>query len=257
MATSNAVNLKDQGVAYVSSTGTFSGIDGSTAGKVLTSNGTGIAPSFQSPASSLDPLTNLRLIDDFCTNGYNQGQLFWSANYNLAPAEFGHPGIFLWNSGPFYLAGYYTNGAWILLSSGIVRNTWVVALTLLSSNTYDLNIGMTDEASYSYNAPVTDGLFFSYSDLVYSGNWVANIYDSLTSTIISQDTGVPATTNFVKLQIVSTPGVDVKFYINGVLTNTIVSTTTQTLVPVCNYRGTLSDVKMDLFVFEQDLSVSR
>ena len=50
MATSNAVNLKDQGVAYVSSTGAFSGIDASTSGKVLTSNGTGVAPSFQTPA---------------------------------------------------------------------------------------------------------------------------------------------------------------------------------------------------------------
>lgn len=45
--TNNSSDIKHQGVQYFNGTGTFSGIDGSTAGKVLTSNGTGVAPSFQ------------------------------------------------------------------------------------------------------------------------------------------------------------------------------------------------------------------
>lgn len=47
MATNNSINLKAQGTAYYNGTGTFSGVDASTAGFVLTSNGTGVAPSFQ------------------------------------------------------------------------------------------------------------------------------------------------------------------------------------------------------------------
>lgn len=51
MATNNDINLNAQGTVYYNGTGTFSGVDGSTAGKVLTSNGTGVAPSFQTAAT--------------------------------------------------------------------------------------------------------------------------------------------------------------------------------------------------------------
>lgn len=48
MAVNNAINLNSQGIAYFNGTNTFSGVDGATSGFVLTSNGTGVAPSFQS-----------------------------------------------------------------------------------------------------------------------------------------------------------------------------------------------------------------
>lgn len=51
MPTNNAINLTAQGTVYYNGTGTFSGIDGSTSGRVLTSNGTGVAPSFQAAPS--------------------------------------------------------------------------------------------------------------------------------------------------------------------------------------------------------------
>lgn len=47
MPTNNAVNISSQGTVYFNGTGTFSGVDGSTSGFVLTSNGTGVAPSYQ------------------------------------------------------------------------------------------------------------------------------------------------------------------------------------------------------------------
>ena len=47
MVTNNAINLQDQGVAYYDGAGSFTGIDGSTANYVLTSNGTGQIPTFQ------------------------------------------------------------------------------------------------------------------------------------------------------------------------------------------------------------------
>lgn len=51
MGTKNVCNISSQGVVYYNGTGSFSGIDGGTSSYVLTSNGTGVAPSFQlSPA---------------------------------------------------------------------------------------------------------------------------------------------------------------------------------------------------------------
>lgn len=54
----NSINLNDQGIAYFDGVYTFTGVDGSTAGKVLTSNGTGVVPSFQ-PVSSSGAVTTL------------------------------------------------------------------------------------------------------------------------------------------------------------------------------------------------------
>lgn len=50
----NALNIAQQGVTYFDGVSIFSGLDGSTVGKILTSNGTGIAPSFQTSAPSGD-----------------------------------------------------------------------------------------------------------------------------------------------------------------------------------------------------------
>lgn len=52
MPTNNAINLREQGVAYYNGISTFDGLDGITAGFVLTSNGTNVAPSFQAAGSS-------------------------------------------------------------------------------------------------------------------------------------------------------------------------------------------------------------
>jgi len=46
----NAINARQQGTQYQSSSGAWSGVDASTAGFVLTSNGTGVSPTFQSAA---------------------------------------------------------------------------------------------------------------------------------------------------------------------------------------------------------------
>lgn len=53
MSTNNSVNISSQGTVYYNGTGTFSGLDASTSGFVLTSNGTGVTPSFQAiPAAT-------------------------------------------------------------------------------------------------------------------------------------------------------------------------------------------------------------
>jgi len=57
MATQNAINLSAQGVTYYNGAGVFSGVDASTAGFVMTSNGTGVAPSFQATSNANIPFT--------------------------------------------------------------------------------------------------------------------------------------------------------------------------------------------------------
>jgi hypothetical protein len=53
MTSANTLNISAQGVQYFDGAHTFSGLDGVTSGYVLTSNGTGVAPSFQvNPASA-------------------------------------------------------------------------------------------------------------------------------------------------------------------------------------------------------------
>lgn len=47
MAFNNSVGINQEGVVYVGGSGQILGVDGSTAGSVLTSNGPGVAPSFQ------------------------------------------------------------------------------------------------------------------------------------------------------------------------------------------------------------------
>lgn len=57
MATNNGVNITSQGTVYYNGSNAFSGIDGSTSGFVLTSTGTGAAPSFQAiPAATRQTL---------------------------------------------------------------------------------------------------------------------------------------------------------------------------------------------------------
>lgn len=62
MAANNAGNIKDQGVSYCNGSGVFSGIDASTATFVLTSNGTGVAPSFQAVSSGLSLISVERVL---------------------------------------------------------------------------------------------------------------------------------------------------------------------------------------------------
>lgn len=51
MTTNNAIDLQQQGVTYYDGAGNFTGVDGSTSGFVMTSNGTGTAPSFQATSA--------------------------------------------------------------------------------------------------------------------------------------------------------------------------------------------------------------
>lgn len=70
MPTNNAIDLSDQGVPYYDGAGTFSGLDGVTANFVLTSNGPGVAPSFQSVTTLLPWITEVVSFNALSNHGY-------------------------------------------------------------------------------------------------------------------------------------------------------------------------------------------
>ena len=55
----NCLNITQQGTMYFDGISIFTGIDGVAVGDVLTSNGTGVAPTFQPPAGSEFHYTNV------------------------------------------------------------------------------------------------------------------------------------------------------------------------------------------------------
>jgi hypothetical protein len=52
MSFTNVIDATDEGMQYLSTTGVWTGVDGGTVGNILTSNGTGVSPSFQSASAS-------------------------------------------------------------------------------------------------------------------------------------------------------------------------------------------------------------
>lgn len=174
MATSNAVNLKDQGVAYVSSTGTFSNIDGSTVGKVLTSQGTGVSPSFRSlitsPGSSTD-----RAIATW--NSTTAGPL-----YNNSTVKIDSAGRYLNTTQPVFNIISQTN-----FGSGAVTGNGTVAT--LICNTAIINVGTSYNTSNGvFTAPKTGNYFFVTYITLY------NLSSSHTDYVISYKNTTTSTT---------------------------------------------------------------
>lgn len=68
----NGANIRAQGLTYCNGSGVFTGVDASTVGFVCTSNGTGVAPSFQafSPAAVLPWTPEATGFTAVASNGY-------------------------------------------------------------------------------------------------------------------------------------------------------------------------------------------
>lgn len=115
MSTNNDINLNAQGVAYRNSAGAFSGIDGSTSGKVLTSNGSGVAPSFQTLSGGGLPLISSQVASGSASiiftglTVYTMYQLVWC---NFAPSTNGDTLDFYAssNNGSSYFSANYQSG---------------------------------------------------------------------------------------------------------------------------------------------------
>lgn len=85
---SNAVDAGTQGVKYVSTGGQWSGLDGGAATQVLTSNGTGVAPSFQPNAGGFGTPTAFNAFSLGATNQTGDGTVA-TVNFNNAVTQIG------------------------------------------------------------------------------------------------------------------------------------------------------------------------
>lgn len=139
MATNNAINLKSQGIAYYNGSGTISGIDGSTSSFVLTSNGTGAAPSFQASSSGTPTAFSAYVgttLSDVIGNNAIYSVIFNSTTrndgtcYNTATGVFTAPstGLYSFNTALFLRSdSSFTAGSELLVSSlGSVQTQIVV-----------------------------------------------------------------------------------------------------------------------------------
>lgn len=132
MATNNAINLKDQGTVYYNGTGTFTGIDGSTATRVLTSNGTGVAPSFQ--ALSTGSTLNGFLSTGTAGSGLADSTTYYLMNNQLLSAASGV-------AGTIPSARYYVTSATTLTS---VVGVYKINGTLGTSENMTLFVRVND-----------------------------------------------------------------------------------------------------------------
>ena len=151
---SNAVDAGTQGVKYVNTTGQWSGLDGGASGLVLTSNGTGVAPSFQASSGFGSPTA--------FTAG-TAGAANQTGAGNFAPIVCG---IVLGNlGGAFDGVSTFTAPAtgWYSFSSGIVANNLTALMTsgriILNTTTFNLESNYINSSARQVSNQL--GLFIS------------------------------------------------------------------------------------------------
>lgn len=100
----------------------------------------------------------------------------------------------------------------------------VIRLSRLSdgTDTYTSQIGIVTPA-FSNTLTITDGIYFRYTHSASAGNWeLRSVSASSTTTV---DTGVAASTNFVRLRfILNAAGTSIQAYINGVAAGAPITT---------------------------------
>lgn len=275
------------------STGALQNVSGvGTSGQVLTSNGAGTLPTWQTPtAVPIAANTTVSLIDDFIgvSGGTAAGQtinssLSWrppQSNSSIitqaqTALDSGHPGLIKFggltsvnNVYGLMLCSLNANSlgssnASIILGGGAITLNWVMRIATLSdgTNTYTISLGFSDIISSS---AFTNGIFFSYTNGTNSGKWVGNtINNSVSSTANSNITA--ETTSFHNFQInINALATSVSFLIDGVeisnspLTTNIPTIAISPFIKLQRSAGTLVDPTMyiDLFYMTQNLTVAR
>jgi len=236
------------------------------AGEVLTSNGTGALPSFQSASGGLAGLRNTsEVFDDFIWIGSNSvglGALNWINNTSGGTISYlqgisGYPGIYRLSS-----AGGATNRSELVLNAstsvllfgdGEYTIEWMVRVPKLSDATDEFRIGIGFNGAIG-GAP-SNGVLFTYTHSVNSGNWTIEADDAAGTTTADSGTAVVAGTWYRLGIVVNAAATSVAYYINGVETSNSPLTTnipdgateyTQPLSYIKNLAGTAADRHLDL-----------
>lgn len=205
-------------------------------GEVLTSNGVGNPPSFQTATTPFSPSSVVDIVDDFFPQGNNIVGVFqWNTTVNTpGTATQGHPGVERMPASTgvgfpnyMYLGAFNgsTNTGVFVLGGGLFSLNFVPNLIAISNPTdsYNIYIGLMDIPSIVNGViPPSDGIYFTYTDTVNSGNWQIVTVASTVST--TANTAVAADANYNNFGLViNAAGTSVEFFINGVSVGTIVT----------------------------------
>jgi hypothetical protein len=259
-------------------TSTLASVALGSSGQVLTSNGAGVAPTFQSIPSSFAPNSTVQLVDDFFkaapSSSVLTSELTWtvdSAHWTNAvgvDSTNAHPGV-IGNSSmaslsrPIMLgAGTTSAVAGFKLGGGELTINWVFSIVTASNGTnrYTLVCGIGDTSNAAAQA---NGCWVQYSDNLNSGNWTFNTSSASTPTNSNSSTAV--TTGWHNAQIVvNAAGTSVQFNMDGVSLGTAITTNIPTtgILPFFNIvhgAGTVAAVTVlvDLFYLRQTLTATR
>jgi hypothetical protein len=266
--------LAADGVLYGSGTSPVGVTSVGNLGEVLTSNGVGNPPSFQTATTPFSPNSVVDIVDDFFPSaGSTAGVFQWNTG-GTAPgtATQDHPGVIhipavsgIGSPNYMYLGefiGPVDQGSFVL-GGGLFSLNFVLNLLTLSNitDTYSIYIGLMDVPSIvGLSVPPIDGIYFTYTDTVNSGNWqIVTIASSVSTTV---NTAVPADTNYNNFGLViNAAGTSVQFFINGVSVGTIATTIpSANLSPVIFHNptnGSPAGFDIDLFYSRLILTTPR
>lgn len=263
--------------AGTTATGAFQNVSGlGSSGNVLTSNGAGALPTWQTVPSSFSPNSTVQIVDDFVdwandlgTSNELVSQSLWNQVLWIGQpaASSTNPGLisnqargavgtaslfFLGNTVPF------------ILGAGTFSINWVIKTATLSTGTnrYVLQCGLADAAGTN---PPNNGVFFNYSDNVNSGNYQGICRASSTSST-ANSSNAAVNNAYVNLGItVNAAASSVSFFFNGTqIANSPLATNIPTvaLAPFIQVTATvgttaLSSVIVDLMYMSINLTTPR
>lgn len=224
------------------STGALQNVSGvGTSGQVLTSNGAGTLPTWQTSNSSFVPNSTINIFDDFIgtqpnlNTSFSSQTVHWklsgtagiSFNGTISGDLITHPGIIAvaGKASPADIQLSLQQGGLgtfpFKLGGGALTLNWVTNIVTLSTGTnrYTLIVGLTDVTG---GVDETNGVYFKYSDNVNSGNW--QIITANGGVRTTTNTAVAASTGWHNLQIsVNAAASSVTFTIDGVAQTAIVT----------------------------------
>lgn len=203
-----------------------------TSGQLLTSNGAGALPTFQTAtAAAFDPTTTFQIYEDFYNpndTSLTMGVYGWQTNLSGSGTLAVNSASSLSNRRPGQIicgTGTTTSGlASISLYSGGVGNLVGVGVTSVimniltdsalsdGTNTYTIFAGLgntTDGTTF------TNGIFVSYTHGVNSGKWLGTCRASSTSSTLDLGTAVATDTWYTLRMDINAAASSVTFYVNG------------------------------------------
>lgn len=200
-----------------------------TADQVLTSNGPGLAPTWQDVSTiGISGISTYTFWEDFYSvnldgsNDTDVSTFFDQETFGLSSgAAVGtqdpqtHPGTIQTNTGTATNGGnlIFASGN-LIMGGGSIECEWLLYIPTLSvlAQRYTLYLGIHNGTA---SAAPTDGVYFTYSDTINSGNWVGNTSKASSSSTANSAVAVSAAT-WIKLKIsVNAGATSASFFVNG------------------------------------------